>query len=144
MPEICKWPTCRSYAMENGLCVTHGRVYRPDDLKGVAKAAPAQKPAKKAVRKPIKKQSDKMKQAMKELAKLVKKKLAEHPECELKMPGCTGRAVTCHHSKGRVGKQLLNYKNLMASCSHCNLIAEQMDAEAREKGVKKSQHKIQP
>jgi hypothetical protein len=142
MPVKCSWPTCTSYAMDNGLCTSHNKYYGPEDLKGVSKPTQPAKPVKKA-RKPIKKQSDKMKLAMKELAKLVKKKLAEQPECELKMQGCEGRAVTCHHSKGRVGKQLLNYKNLMASCSHCNLIAEEKDAEAREKGIKKSQHKIQ-
>ena len=143
MPVKCSWPTCSSWANDNGLCTSHNKYYSPEDLKGVAKAAPAKKPAKKAIRNPIKKQSDKMKQAMKELAKLVKKQLAEHPECELKMPGCTGEAVTCHHSKGRVGKQLLNYKNLMASCASCNRVCEEKDAKAREKGVKKSQHHIQ-
>jgi hypothetical protein len=112
-------------------------------LKGVVKRDAPKPEAKKVTRKPIKKQSDKMKLAMKELAKLVKKKLSEQPTCELKMEGCTGKAVTCHHSKGRIGKQLLKYKDLMSSCSHCNISAEQNDAEAREKGVKKSQHKIE-
>lgn len=139
--NTCGFPLCKSYAHENGMCVFHAKHYSASDLKGVAKSAA---PAKvTTTRKPIKKQSDKMKQAMKELSKLVKKKLAEQPTCELKMEGCTGKAVTCHHSRGRVGKQLLNYKNLMASCSHCNMSAEQHDAEARKLGVKKSQHTIQ-
>lgn len=136
MPERCKFPLCKSWAHENGLCVSHGRVYGPEDLRGV-KAPEAPKA------KAVKKQSDKMKKALADLKKLVKKKLAEQPNCELKMEGCQGKAVTCHHSKGRVGKQLLSYKNLMSSCSHCNMIAEQKDSEARAKGIKKSQHKIE-
>jgi len=142
MPERCRFPLCKSWATDNGLCTSHGKYFNTDDFKGVAKAAPSSKPVNKQ-RKPVKKVSDKMKQALADLKKLVKRKLAEQPECELKMEGCTGKATTAHHSKGRIGKQLLNYKNLMSSCANCNRVCEEKDAEAREKGIKKSQHSIQ-
>jgi len=89
MPERCRFPLCKSWATDNGLCTSHGKYFNTDDFKGVAKAAPSSKPV------------------------------------------------------GRIGKQLLNYKNLMSSCANCNRVCEEKDAEAREKGIKKSQHSIQ-
>jgi len=47
--------------------------------------------------------------------------LAQHPNCELRLPGCTGRADTVDHivplSRGGA---LFNPANWRAACRHCN------------------------
>lgn len=144
MPEQCKWPTCRSYAMENGLCTSHNKYYGSADLKGVAKAAPAQKPAKKAVRRPIKKKSVKRVDQEKEYRKILKEMSAESDDCELRVPGvCTGTMQGLHHQKKR-GSNYLNRKYLKRACNACNGWCESHPLEAVEMGLSISKLKVQP
>lgn len=56
--------------------------------------------------------------------------------CKLKMDGCTHKAVTVHHSKGRIGDLLFDQTFWMASCLICNITVEEKDSEARGKGLK--------
>lgn len=84
---------------------------------------------------------------MKETMKSLKKEYAlylakpENKYCQLKMDeGCTKVASAVHHTQGREGSNLTDQNTWMPSCSHCNIVAEEKDAEAREKGVKKSKH----
>lgn len=123
--NLCSFPGCKRVKGKGAYCIQHGRIYGTTTFDKA---------------KPIAKRSDKMKVAIGELKKLAQVYLAKHPNCELKLKGCTGKATCVHHTRGREGKQLLNIEDFMASCSSCNLRAETHDGEARAKGVKKSKH----
>lgn len=98
-------------------------------------------PAEKKAPVPIPKRSEKMKEAMKKYKPIMIAWLAkpENKYCQIKMKGCTKIATQIHHSAGRQGEQLMKEEDFIASCSHCNVIGvEENDAEAREKGFKKT------
>jgi hypothetical protein len=124
----CEFPGCKSHPQKNGYCIGH-RIYASTQ---VEKEKPKQ----------IAKRSEKMKETMKSLKKEYALYLAqpENKYCQLKMHGCTKVATAVHHTKGREGANLTDQNTWMPSCSHCNLMTEEKDAEAREKGVKKSKH----
>ena len=105
---------------------------QPEPLKRTA-------PPKKAA-KPIKARSEKMKGVMAALSALYDKFLATRPDCEVRTEACTGPAECVHHVKGRGIKVVLDDKYWKASCYACNLRVEEKDAEAREKGHKKSKY----
>lgn len=89
----------------------------------------------------IAKRSDKMKDKMKSYKPVMIAWLAkpENKYCQIRMDGCTNIATQVHHSAGRVGDQLMKEEDWIASCSHCNVVGvEENDAEAREKGFKKT------
>lgn len=68
--------------------------------------------------------------------------LKTHPFCELKLEGCTKMAQGVHHVEGKETiEKLLNEKEWKAACNPCNGEAERKDAEARDKGLKKTKHK---
>lgn len=77
---------------------------------------------------------------MKEYKKKAKAFLSrpENLKCKVQMKGCTKLSQVIHHTRGRTGSQLTNEKDWMPSCAFCNIEIERLDAEAREKGVKKS------
>ncbi len=113
-------PLCPNAPLANGFCFRHQ--VKKDKAKGIAKV------------------SDKRKELNKELAKVVKRLKLEHPFCEIRAEGCTGKTDCIHHKAGRIGTKLLDESYMMASCSNCNLWVEEHDAEARAKGFKLSQH----
>lgn len=86
--------------------------------------------------KPIRKVSKKM---GKELQTYTKKKaahLAKHPDCQIKLDVCTGKAVDIHHPKDR--RQHLNdSKHFLSACRecHCKLHDVLSAKERREKGL---------
>ena len=108
--------------------------------KSAAKQIPAvSKPVlNKPRQKPIPKKSGKQKAVDRELKKLSDILLAKYPDCQIKSPACTGKAVCCHHVYGRGKIDFLNPKKLKTSCSACNTWVEQNDKEARKQGYKKS------
>lgn len=91
--------------------------------------------------KPIRFRGEKMKEAMKLLRPLIIIFLSKHKFCEIQGPNCTKLATCVHHSEGRIGEKLLDVKTFVPSCTSCNLWCETNDAEAREKGFKKSKFK---
>lgn len=107
-------------------------------LQGLKNGTVTPEPKKK--QDPPAKRSEKMKEEMKLYKPQVKEFLArpENCDCGIRFKGCTGKAVCVHHSAGRTGKQLLNEADWVPSCASCNLAVETSDAEAREKGFKKS------
>jgi len=124
----CDFPGCKSHPQKNGYCIGH-RIY-------------SNTPVEKEKPKPIAKRSEKMKEAVKGLKKDYALYLSqpENKYCQLKMEGCTKVATVVHHTEGREGDNLTDQSKWKASCVWCNLMAEIKDAEAREKGVKKSKH----
>lgn len=107
----------------------------------ILKNQAARVPRGKKAPEPIAKRSDKMKDLMKVYKPQVTEFLSrpENQDCKIKMAGCTGKATQVHHSAGRLGNQLLNEDDMIPSCSHCNVIGVEVnDAEAREKGFKKT------
>lgn len=129
---VCLFPTCKSHPQKNGYCIGH-RIYASNTEK---KEAKEEKP------KPIAKRSEKMKENVKALKKEYPLFLArpENKYCQLKMNGCTKVATVVHHTQGREGANLTDQSTWMPSCAHCNIIVEEKDGEARDKGVKKSKH----
>lgn len=123
--DTCLFPLCNRHPEKNGYCLLHGKHY-------------ANGSGEVKIPKAAKKESDSTKVTKKELKKLYPEFLSKHPVCEIKMKGCTVKATCVHHKHGRLKDNILNQKTWMASCSNCNLIVEIKDAEAREKGFKKS------
>lgn len=74
---------------------------------------------KKASQKQIAKVSDKMALALKEYAKKKAAHLAAHPDCQIKLIGCTNRNNTVHHSARR-GKNLNNENTFKTACDYCH------------------------
>lgn len=138
MAKPCTFPMCRRMSDGNSpYCVSH-KIYGRASEADKTTEKPVNKMQKKAVK--IKPVSDKMKLALKELAKIRKRKLQQQPLCQLQLHGCTRKATTLHHVRGRIGKQLLKEEDLLPSCATCNVSAEQQDGLAREKGIKKSKY----
>ena len=112
---------------------------RKEILERADKRKAERKPVAKTVRQPINRESVKMKATKKDLKKEYPKFLKSHPFCELKIsPECTKIATVIHHVRGRIGEQVHRQEDWMASCPACNSHVENKDAEAREKGLKKS------
>lgn len=68
--------------------------------------------------------------------------IATHPKCAINSPVCTGKAQHVHHTKGRIGDQLLKESDWLPSCDPCNGYIEQHDAWARENGFKQSKFTV--
>lgn len=132
MPELCKFPLCKSWAHKDGLCINHARHYSESEVKAVNKPV---------IKKPIAKKSEKMKSQEKEYRKIVREMLAEDDSCELRTPECTGQAQGLHHKKKR-GSNYLNKKYLARACNACNGWCESHPLEAVEMGLLISNHKI--
>jgi hypothetical protein len=97
-------------------------------------------------RKPLKKggkprgRSEKMRGIIAALRPLYDAFMKDKEECEIKSPVCTGRPECVHHTEGRGIKVILDQSKWKAACCACNGYVEMKDAEAREKGHKKSRH----
>ena len=74
---------------------------------------------------PIKRVSDKRKKENAEYSKLRKQYLYDHPKCEIKLIGCTGKATEIHHCSTS-HKDFLNTKTWKATDSHCHSIVERV------------------
>jgi hypothetical protein len=85
--------------------------------------------------------SDKRVKDQKEYVKIVKSMLAENPNCEIKMEGCTGLATGLHHLRKRGPKNFLDRNNLKRSCDSCNLWVELNSKTALSKGFTISRFK---
>lgn len=74
----------------------------------------------------------------KQWSKLSMRIRRERPNCEARLPGCTGRATEVHHKAGRRGKLLLYEPLLMSVCSACHsYIHDRMSIdEAVERGLR--------
>lgn len=88
--------------------------------------------------------SEKMKGIISALRPLYDKFLADRPICEIRSEDCTGQATCVHHTEGRGVNQILDNSKWKACCSACNLWCETHHAEAEDKGMKVSRHKIKP
>lgn len=65
--------------------------------------------------------------------------MPNHPICEIKQsPHCTGRNDAPHHTRGRIGKFLIDTKWWIASCNACNRWVEEYPKKARELGFSHS------
>lgn len=73
--------------------------------------------------------------------KIVKEMIEEDPRCEIKAPGCTGKAEGLQHKVKRTSKNLLDRKNLLRSCNSCNTWIENNPLEAIAMGVSVSKFK---
>jgi hypothetical protein len=60
--------------------------------------------------------------------------LKRHPICEVRTEGCTGKATTVHHRKGRIGTLMLDEKYWLACCMECHNFIEIRPEWAKEKG----------
>lgn len=97
-------------------------------------------PKEKKFRK-IKPFSDKRAKINREYAKLTKA-LWEGKECQVKAPGCQGRATGMHHLRGKdTIERLMNTKEMIPACNHCNGIwIEEHSEEAEKLGLKLSRN----
>lgn len=122
MPE-CEFPNCKRNAEKNGYCIGH--------------AGYSSVPKEKKVFKPIPKVSEKMKVVKVELRKLYPIYLKANPICNIQNEGCTRKATTVNHTKGRGKNEILDQSTWEPSCNNCNLSIEINHNEARENGHKK-------
>lgn len=97
---------------------------------------PKAKPEKKGMVRRGEKLKEEYKGYKKQLTVFLAKE--ENQVCQIKAKGCTGLATAVHHLAGRTGTQLKNEADWIPCCVHCNLSVEIFDAEAREKGFKKT------
>lgn len=124
-------------------CVQCGNtpVENPDTQLCASCGAAARKQAKRAAQvkvvKPIRKVSAKMAKDLQDYGVLRRKHLAEHPECEVNLPGvCDGQSNQVHHCAKR-GVNLLQADTFKAVCQSCHTYIEtKMSAEERrERGL---------
>ena len=113
--KLCGILNCENYAMSNiDVCDTHRR----EQKKALSKV---EKPKRKA----LPKFSKKRKEEMPQYKALRDTFMKEHPDCQAKLIGCSGKATECHHA-GKRGKNYLNVKTFMALCNNCHSITERV------------------
>lgn len=106
----CSFPLCKLKIDRGNHCVHHAKYFEP--------------PREKKARTVLKKVSEKRKVEQKEYVKIVKEKLGENPNCEIKSPVCMGRADGLDHIQKRSPKNFIDRNNLKNACSPCNLYKE--------------------
>lgn len=121
---ICQTPSCDNYTEGNtdycGSCNHAKRKAERNALKD-----------KKVYRLP--KATAKRKEENKAYTPLRKKYLEDHPKCEIKLIGCTGKATQIHHCSTS-HKDFLNIKTWKSGCSNChNTIERVLSADERRK-----------
>lgn len=125
---FCKWPDgCENYCEgSTDLCASHNHLLRKQ-------AREDAKPPKEI--KPIPKVTPKMARALKTLSVKKAEHLKKHPDCQIRLIGCTNQNKTVHHSAKR-GKNLLNEETFLTACEFCHdQIEFKLSAkERREKG----------
>ena len=62
--------------------------------------------------------------------------LKAHPNCQIKLDVCTGKATQIHHAAGRIGSNYTNKNTFVATCDGCHRkLHDVLSAkERREKG----------
>lgn len=130
---VCVFPGCKSYAVNSGYCIGHGKYYSGVSLKPQTE--------KKPIKKAPAKRSEKEKKVIKELKVRAAIFLAkpENHRCAIKSPVCKGKSVTVNHTRGR-GANTLNEKDWEPACAPCNGYIEEHHEWAREHGHKKPRH----
>ena len=96
---------------------------------------PKPAPRTKKPKKRIKQVSKKRQTERREYKKLRDAYLAEHPDCEMKLKGCTVQATEGHHMKGCRGAMLLDVRYFMAACRSCHDWVTEHSAEAIKMGL---------
>lgn len=124
----CLHPDCQNLPERNGYCSSCNRRKRKEETDAL-------KP-KKVYK--IPKRSDKKIDDDKLYVKLRKKYLEEHPECEIKLFGCTYIATEIHHTESR-GIRLNKIESWLSTCPECHkFLHDKLSAkEARDLGLKK-------
>lgn len=89
----------------------------------------------------IAKVSEKRKVDQKEYRKIVKKMLAENPNCDIKEEGCQIKATGLHHQKKRTPATFLDKRFLIRACNSCQMWVEIHPQEAIERGYSLSKFK---
>jgi hypothetical protein len=122
--------TCEVEGCENQvegrtlLCATHNHEQRK-----------AERQKFKPIQKPIPKTSAKRKGKLKEYTPLRKQYLLDHPECQIKLIGCTGKATQIHHCSTS-DLDFLNIKTWKSADDFCHNQVERVLSAAvrRERG----------
>ncbi len=120
----CTFPLCNDKEDREGFCIGHARHF----------AGP--KPEK--VKKAIPKQSAKRKLEQRVYVRIVKRKLTENEKCEIKAPGCKGKASGLHHPQKRSPATWLNESELIPACNNCQAWIEKNPGKSIELGFSKS------
>lgn len=120
MPKTCAAPGCNKNVWAKLYCRFHQYMRKDKKPKPIPKVAQRQKPI------------NRMYAARAALF------IATHPKCAIISPVCTRDAQHVHHTKGRIGEQLLKEQDWLPACDACNGYVEQHDAWARENGFKQS------
>lgn len=108
-----------------------GEVYKLSRTAIKKKEGAPKYPVKKQT--PIKKVSAKLAKELQVYNKARAEKLADDPNCEIKLLGCTIIATDVHHMEGR-GKNLCNKKKMKSACRHCHDIITEDSAMAIAEG----------
>jgi hypothetical protein len=118
----CSTPLCENYCEgATNHCATHNALARKEHRNSL-------KEKKKYV---IPKVTAKRKEENKAYTPLRKKYLEDHPDCEIKLIGCTGKATQIHHCSTS-HKDFLNIKTWKSSCKECHRFLETvLSAQAR-------------
>lgn len=105
----------------NGHTASCNRLQRKDKEQA-AKDAIARQRAKQPIKKQkqIKPLSKKKQQDMRTYQVRRKHHLEKHPNCQLKLDVCIGKASEIHHSKGRIGNNLTNSNTFVSACRPCH------------------------
>ncbi len=101
------------------------------------------KPPPEEKKAPVKlaKKSAKRIQDDKAYQKIVKELMAKTDKCQVSSPVCVVKASGLHHLQKRSPNNLLDKKNLIRSCSPCNLYIEEHPDWSAEKGLTISRFK---
>ena len=82
----------------------------------------------------IRKISQKQASKINQYLKVRDKYLANNPNCEAKIIGCSYEANEVHHKKGRCGNDLIDDSYFLAVCRNCHNWIEGNVMEAKELG----------
>jgi hypothetical protein len=118
MPQICKHEGCKWPVFSRGRCKIHQW-----EVKNRAILSPVS--AKRAKENTIYHQKA---SAFKKL----------FPMCAAKLEGCTNLTTQVHHSKGRIGDNLLDETTFVPVCHNCHRWIEENPIKAKEYGFSKS------
>ncbi len=129
---FCKVEGCDNYCEgRTDQCGTHNALDRSMERK----AAKFKIDFEIKIKYKMPKVTDKMAADLRIYYKRKDEHLKEHPNCQIRLIGCTGKATQLHHAAKR-GKNLTNKETFMSACGYCHDFVEfQMSAaERREKG----------
>lgn len=116
----CTFPLCQFNEYRDGYCIHHAKHFAGVKVADKSKPIPL-KSLKRMVEEKLYK-------------KIVNEMMAVSDRCEIKEPGCTGKAEGLHHKRGRGGKDYLNRKYLIRACNKCHSYVEAHPLDAVKKG----------